>query len=214
MIEPDMATMLAFVATDARRLARSSSARRSSAPAAETSFNAVHVDTHTSTNDTFLLLSTRARPARRRGRATVEQVARRLAWLIARDGEGATKVTTIDVRGAQSDAAAKAIARHVAASALVRTALFGNDPNWGRFVSQVGNCPEVKNARSLVCRLQGVEVFRAGEPTPFDRAAASKAMAADDVRLELSLSDGAGKAVVMTSDLGYRYVQVNAEYTT
>jgi len=212
MIQPDMATMLAFVAMDLDVSPRE--LRAAITPVAEASFNAVHVDTHTSTNDTFLLLSTRARPAPASWRAPVEQVARRLAWLIARDGEGATKVTTIEVRGAASDAAAKAIAQHVAASALVRTALFGNDPNWGRFVSQVGNCREVKDARSLVCRLQGTEVFRAGEPTPFDRAAASKAMAADDVRLELALSDGSGQAMLMTSDLGYRYVQVNAEYTT
>jgi glutamate N-acetyltransferase/amino-acid N-acetyltransferase len=212
MIAPDMATMLAFVAMDLAVSPRALSA--AVAPIAEASFNAVHVDTHTSTNDTFLLLSTGARPAPADWRGPVEAVARRLAWLIARDGEGATKVTTIEVRGAASEGAAKAIARHVAASALVRTALFGNDPNWGRFVSQVGNCPEVKDARSLVCTLQGVEVFRAGEPTPFDRAAASKAMAVDDVRLELTLGDGTGRAVLMTADLGYRYVQVNAEYTT
>jgi glutamate N-acetyltransferase / amino-acid N-acetyltransferase len=212
MIAPDMATMLAFVAMDLDASPQELAA--AIAPIAERSFNAVHVDSHTSTNDTFLVLSTRARPAKDDWRSAVDQVARRLAWLIARDGEGATKVTTIDVRGAASDAAAKAIARHVAASALVRTALFGNDPNWGRFVSQVGNCREVKDARSLVCTLQGIEVFRAGEPTPFDRTAASKAMAVEDVRLGLTLGDGAGAAVLMTADLGYRYVEVNAEYTT
>ncbi len=210
MIAPDMATMLAFIAMDLDASPEQLAAAIS--PIAEASFNAVHVDTHTSTNDTFLLLSTRARKGN--WAEPVAQVARRLAWLIARDGEGATKVTTIQVRGATSDAAAKAIARHVAASALVRTALFGNDPNWGRFVSQVGNCREVVNARSLVCTLQGLEVFRAGEPTPFDRNAASTAMKAEDVRLELTLADGSGSAVMMTADLGYRYVEVNAEYTT
>jgi glutamate N-acetyltransferase/amino-acid N-acetyltransferase len=212
MIAPDMATMLAFVAMDLDVSPQQLAA--AVAPIAQSSFNAVHVDSHTSTNDTFLLFSTRARKSNDDWRGPVEQVAQRLAWLIARDGEGATKVTTIQVRGAQSDAAAKAIARHVAASALVRTALFGNDPNWGRFVSQVGNCHEVKDARSLICTLQGIEVFRAGEPTPFDAAAASKAMAVEDVRLELTLGDGDGAAVLMTADLGYRYVQVNAEYTT
>jgi glutamate N-acetyltransferase/amino-acid N-acetyltransferase len=212
MIQPNMATMLAFVAMDLSLTV--AQLKGAVARTAALSFNAVHVDTHTSTNDTFLLLSTRARPAPDDWRRPVEQVCKRLAWLIARDGEGATKVTTIEVKGAATEAAAKAIANHVAASALVRTALFGNDPNWGRFVSQVGNCPEVRQPRSLVCKLQGLEVFRAGEPTPFDRAAASKAMASDDVKLELTLSDGPGTAVVMTSDLGYRYVQVNAEYTT
>jgi glutamate N-acetyltransferase/amino-acid N-acetyltransferase len=102
----------------------------------------------------------------------------------------------------------------VASSALVRTALYGNDPNWGRFTSQVGNSPDVRQPRALVCRLQGVEVFRNGEPTAFDRAALSEAMRREDVRLELALDEGAGEAYVLTSDLGYRYVEVNAEYTT
>ncbi|MBS2024181.1 MAG: bifunctional glutamate N-acetyltransferase/amino-acid acetyltransferase ArgJ [Deltaproteobacteria bacterium] len=212
MIEPNMATMLAFVGTD---FALESGQLREALPRiAAQSFNAVHVDTHTSTNDTLLLLATGQTPAPHDWEQHVTRVAHRLSWLIARDGEGATKVTTIEVTGAASDAAAQQIGKLVAASALVRTALYGNDPNWGRFTSQVGNSTAVKNARALTCVLQGIEVFRSGEPTAFDRAAASRAMAQEDVRLELKLADGAGRAVVLTSDLGYRYVQVNAEYTT
>ncbi len=212
MIQPDMATMLAFVATDFDL--RAEQLRRSMARIASTSFNAVHVDTHTSTNDTFLVLSTKRVKAPPDWARQLEPVARRLAWLIARDGEGATKVTTVHVTGAANDETALAIARHVAASALVRTALFGNDPNWGRFVSQVGNVKGVRTPQKLSCALQGIEVFKNGEPTTFDRAAASKAMATEDVSLELTLAEGSGHAVLMTSDLGYRYVQVNAEYTT
>lgn len=212
MIEPNMATMLAFMATDWDL--RAEQLKRALPTIASGTFNAVHVDTHTSTNDTLLLLSTRSVAPPADWARHVEPVARRLAWLIARDGEGATKVTTIEVSGAATDDAAKAIARRVASSALVRTALFGNDPNWGRFTSQVGNAPEVRQSKSLTCVLQGIEVFKQGEPTAFDRAAASRAMAAEDVKLELKLNDGPGRAVVMTSDLGYRYVQVNAEYTT
>jgi glutamate N-acetyltransferase / amino-acid N-acetyltransferase len=212
MIQPDMATMLAFVATDVD--VSVDAMRAAMRRIASTSFNAVHVDTHTSTNDTFLLLSTRQVPAPADWEQQLEPVARRLAWLIARDGEGATKVTTIRVSGASSDAVARQIAAHVAASGLVRTALFGNDPNWGRFVSQVGNVKGLAAPQRLVCRLQGLEVFRAGEPTPFDRAAASKAMKAEDVSLELVLDEGIGHALLMTSDLSYRYVEVNAEYTT
>ena len=212
MIEPNMATMLAFMATDWDL--RAEQLKRSLPTIAAGSFNAVHVDTHTSTNDTLLLLSTRSLPPPTDWARHVEPVARRLAWLIARDGEGATKVTTIEVTGAASEEAARAIAKRVASSALVRTALFGNDPNWGRFTSQVGNAPEVRHPKSLSCVLQGIEVFKQGEPTTFDRAAASKAMAVEDVKLELKLADGRGHATVMTSDLGYRYVQVNAEYTT
>lgn len=212
MIEPNMATMLAFMATDLDL--RSEQLKRALPGIAATSFNAVHVDSHSSTNDTFLLLSTKkVRPPTDWARL-VEPVARRLAWLIARDGEGATKVTTIEVTGAATTDAARDIARRVATSALVRTALFGNDPNWGRFTSQVGNSKALRNPRGLTCVLQGIEVFKNGEPTDFDRAAASKAMAAEDVKLELKLKDGPGHAVVLTSDLGYRYVQVNAEYTT
>lgn len=217
MIQPDMATMLAFVATDVGlepgeldRVARAVAAR---------SFNAVHVDTHTSTNDTLFLLATGAGGAlaeaeRGRWQEAAAGVCQRLAWLMARDGEGATKVTTIEVRGAASDEAAREVARHVAASALVRTALFGNDPNWGRFVSQVGNSKAVKDASGLRCVLQGITVFERGEPTAFDKAAASRAMAVEDVSLVLELAEGSGHAVLMTSDLGYRYVEVNAEYTT
>jgi glutamate N-acetyltransferase/amino-acid N-acetyltransferase len=212
MIEPNMATMLAFMVTDLD--VRAEQMKRALTSIASTSFNAVHVDTHTSTNDTLLLLSTRAVKSATDWARHVEPVARRLSWLIARDGEGATKVTTIQVTGAATDEAARAIAKRVASSALVRTALYGNDPNWGRFTSQVGNAPEVRHARELTCVLQGIEVFRDGEPTAFDRVAASRAMAAEDVKLELQLKDGPGHAVVLTSDLGYRYVQVNAEYTT
>lgn len=212
MIDPQMATMLAFLATE---WTLSSQELAQALPyIAANSFNAVHVDTHTSTNDTLLLLSTRSLPPPPDWANHVEAVAHRLSWLIARDGEGATKVTTIAVTGASSDQAAKAIARRVASSALVRTALFGNDPNWGRFTSQVGNAPEVRKPHLLSCALQGIEVFARGEPTAFDRSAASAAMAAEEVRLELKLEEGSGQAMVLTSDLGYRYVQVNAEYTT
>lgn len=213
MIHPDMATMLAFVATDARW---SPEALRSMIPGvARGSFNAVHVDTHPSTNDTFLWIATgRGAAGGDEDRARVERVSRRLAWMIARDGEGATKVTTVTVRGASSDEAARAVADYVASSALVRAALFGNDPNWGRFVSQVGNSKAVRDVTGLRCALQGVVVFEGGEPTGFDRAALSAAMRAEDVSLELELREGRGEASVMTSDLSYRYVEVNAEYTT
>ena len=175
------------------------------------------MDTHASTNDTFLLFSTGAQAAsaqRSELESALERVTHRLAWLIARDGEGATKVTTIRVTGAESDDAADAIARGIARSALVRTALFGNDPNWGRFVSAAGNSLHLRHPERVRCTLQGVVVFDRGEPLAFDRTAVSAAMRAEDVELALDVGDGNGEALVMTSDLGYRYVEVNAEYTT
>ena len=156
MIEPNMATMLAFVATDVTL--RAEQLTRAMPRIAGQSFNAVHVDTHTSTNDTFICLATGARPAPSGWEKPLSEVCRRLAWLIARDGEGATKVTTIEVTGAASDEHAREVCQAVASSALVRTALFGNDPNWGRFVSQVGNVPSVKHPQKLSCVLQGIEV--------------------------------------------------------
>jgi glutamate N-acetyltransferase/amino-acid N-acetyltransferase len=213
MIHPDMATMLAFVATDA---AATPEALRDALPAvAARSFNAVHVDSHPSTNDTFLLFATgRGEGSLSAASPAIARTAQRLAWLIARDGEGATKVTTITVRGARDHAAARAVADLVAGSALVRTALFGNDPNWGRFVSQVGNSKAVRSVAGLRCALQGVAVFEGGAPTAFDRATMSAAMRAEDLALDITLTEGEGEAVLMTSDLGYRYVEVNAEYTT
>ncbi|MCS6915964.1 MAG: bifunctional glutamate N-acetyltransferase/amino-acid acetyltransferase ArgJ [Myxococcales bacterium] len=212
MIEPDMATLLAFVATDMDLPPQQ--LRQALPDIAARSFNAIHVDSHASTNDTLLLLATGRVPAPPGWRAPIDRVARRLAWLVVRDGEGATKVTTITVRGAASDQAAAAVARHVARSALVRTALYGNDPNWGRFVSQVGNCKEVGSVEGLRCVLQGVVVFADGGPVGFDRAALSRAMARQNVHLLLELRQGRGRARLMTSDLGYRYIEVNAEYTT
>ncbi len=215
MIEPSMATMLALVATDAH--VEPSELQRAITGIASTSFNAVHVDSHTSTNDSFFLLATGSP-----GRGSAEGwepcargVAERLAWFIARDGEGATKVTRVDVVGAANTAIANDIARLVAHSALVRTALFGNDPNWGRFVSAVGNSPHIRDGAAVSCSLLGITVFANGEPTAFDRAALVQALAkTDDVALVLTVGDGPGRAVVLTSDLGYRYVEVNAEYTT
>lgn len=213
MIEPNMATMLAFLGTDAAATPEELS--RAVRSIARESFNAVHVDTHTSTNDTFLLFATGHRNTPSPDwQSAATRVARRLAWRIARDGEGATKVTTIEVRGALDDGSADTIAREIARSALVRTALFGNDPNWGRFVSQVGNSRHVKDVSRLRCDLQGTTVFERGEPTAFDKAALSRAMAADDVSLVIDIGEGPGRARLMTSDLGYKYVEVNAEYTT
>ncbi len=212
MIDPAMATMLAFMATDA---AIPVPALREGLPrlAAE-SFNAIHVDSHASTNDSFLVLSSGAVPVQGDWVDLAAGVARRLAWLIVRDGEGATKVTAIVVRGARDGDAARAIARRIGTSALVRTALYGNDPNWGRITSAVGNAPEVNDASSLRCHIQGVEVFAGGEPQTFDRDALSRALAVEEVELRITLEEGGGRAHLLTSDLGHDYVDINAMYTS
>jgi glutamate N-acetyltransferase/amino-acid N-acetyltransferase len=214
-----MATMLAFVATDVD--VDAASLRSAIGPVAAGSFNAIHVDSHASTNDSFVLLATGASgpPDEVAGQAApwsraLERVARRLAWLIVRDGEGATKVTRIRVTGAPGPEAAADVARRIARSALVRTALFGNDPNWGRFVSAAGTSPHVADASRMRCVLQGTPVFDRGQPLELDAAALGRTMAAEEVELVLDLGSGAAEAEVLTSDLGYRYVEINAEYTT
>ncbi len=212
MIEPNMATMLAVVGTNARVTARELAGALPRI--AQSSFNAVHVDSHASTNDSFFTFATGRAGASADWQEPLSRTAERLAWLIARDGEGATKVTTIVVTGAPTEAVAREVARLVAHSALVRTALFGCDPNWGRLVSAAGNSAHGVTRDKLRCSLAGVEVFRGGEPTRFDRAEVSRRMASDDVAVEIDLGVGEGRARVMTSDLGYRYVEVNAEYTT
>jgi glutamate N-acetyltransferase/amino-acid N-acetyltransferase len=213
MIAPNMATMLAFVATD---IALSVSDLRHMMPTiADASFNGVHVDSHPSTNDTFMVFSVpKSSASHANAQSMLTRVAKRLAWLIARDGEGATKVTTIVIRGAQNEQAAKTVARDIATSALVRTAIFGNDPNWGRFVSQVGNSHAVNSVLGLRCWIAGHLVFEHGQPAKFDRQQVSKAMQNESIELVIELTEGAGSYELMTADLGYRYVEINAEYTT
>jgi glutamate N-acetyltransferase / amino-acid N-acetyltransferase len=182
------------------------------------SFNAIHVDTHPSTNDTFFVFSSGEREVTSEQwegfSGDMQRVARRLSWLIVRDGEGASKVTTIRVHGAQTNEDAEEIARLLASSALVRTALFGDDPNWGRFVSQVGNSKALRFPELVRCSIQGVCVFEHKSPLYFDRKALSQAMHQDDVLLDIEIGLGPGTFELLTSDLSYRYIEVNAEYTT
>jgi glutamate N-acetyltransferase/amino-acid N-acetyltransferase len=138
-----------------------------------------------------------------------------LAQAIIRDSEGATKFVTIDVTGAPSDAAARTIAKTVADSALVKSALFGNDPNWGRICSAAGYAGVPFEERDLSLVVNGSLLYDRGAPTPFDKAAESARLAAGrEIHLELRLTLGEGKCRFWTSDLSYDYVRLNAEYTT
>ncbi len=147
--------------------------------------------------------------------SAVSTVCLDLASQIVRDGEGATKRMEIVVKGARSDEAADGIARTIASSALVRTAIFGNDPNClGRIVSAVGYAPGVKDIRKLRCKIQGVLVYRDGTPTDFSPAELSNAMTSERVTVEVELAEGKGEGFLQASDLTYEYVRINAEYTT
>jgi glutamate N-acetyltransferase/amino-acid N-acetyltransferase len=223
MIGPRMAlphaTMLAYLTTDAA--VPVALLRQLLGAASDTSFNAVTVDDHTSTNDTCVILASGASNvkidsprAAKAFTAALNEVCQSLAYQIAKDGEGATKVVTIQVEGATTDAAAKIIARTIANSPLVKCAMNGNDPNWGRIVSAAGYAGVPFDPDKCTLTLQGTIVFRHGRPLPFNAEKLSKALAAPDVSVVLSCRLGKSKATVWTCDLSKDYVTINADYHT
>jgi glutamate N-acetyltransferase/amino-acid N-acetyltransferase len=222
MIGPRMAlhaTMLAYLTTDAK--IASPLLRKLLAQASEASFNAVTVDDHTSTNDTACILASGLTGKAITSGADIakftkalNEVCQSLAYQIAADGEGATKVVRIDVTGAKKDSDAKAIARSIANSPLVKCAMHGNDPNWGRIVSAAGYIGVPFDPQKAVLKLQGTVVFRKGQPVPFDAGAVSKSLAAREVRVELACNLGKSNATCWTCDLSKDYVTINADYHT
>jgi glutamate N-acetyltransferase/amino-acid N-acetyltransferase len=216
---PKHATMLAYLTTDAA--APAALLRKLLARSSDASFNAVTVDDHASTNDTAALLASGVGGVKLNTPAVVDkfaaaldEVCQSLAYQIAADGEGATKVVKIVVRGASTPAAARAVARTVANSPLVKCAMNGNDPNWGRIVSAAGFAGVPFDPDRSTLKLQGIVVFRAGQPVPFDAEAASAALKAPEVVAELSCGLGKGEATVWTCDLSKEYVTINADYHT
>ena len=213
------ATMLAYLTTDAQVAAPL--LRKLLAGATQQSFNAVTVDDHMSTNDTACLLASGASGvAIARGAAlkkfgdALDEVCRALAYQIAADGEGATKVVAITVRRAKSAEIAQRIARAIANSPLVKCAMHGNDPNWGRIVSGAGLAGVPFDPDRATLKLQGTAVFRAGRPLTFDAAAVSQSLAAAEVDVDLDCHAGAASATVWTCDLSKEYVTINADYHT
>jgi glutamate N-acetyltransferase/amino-acid N-acetyltransferase len=223
MIEPRMATMLAFLATDAA--VTPAYLRRLWREVAEETFNRVTVDGETSTSDSAVILANGAagapaiRTLRSPGaaalRAALLEVAGDLARQLARDGEGATKLVTVDVQGARSAAEAELAARRIANSLLVKTALFGGDPNWGRILQTIGAGRVRLDLARTEVRLGGVAVFRRGASTgTAARARAGRRMRAPEIEIAVRLGAGRGRCRIWTCDLSYDYVRVNADYTT
>ena len=217
MIHPDMATLLAFITTDARCTATALSEMLTSAVA--DTFNAISVDGDTSTNDTVLVLANGAsgvdvaRDAAAFA-AGLAGVCHDLALAIVADGEGVTKVYEVRVTGAASDADARLAARQITDSNLVRTAIHGADPNWGRILAAAGRSgARVEAARASV-GIGGVAVFSAGAPAAFDAAAVRAHFSRADVAITVDLGLGSGAAVAWGADLSAEYVRINAEYTT
>lgn len=219
MIAPNMATMLAFVTTDAALApAQLDLALRR---AVDVSFNCMTVDGDTSTSDQCILLASGAANNAPLSEAEFEtfvsalsEVCITLAKKVARDGEGATKLVEVRVTGAPSEADAKKVGRTIAESPLVKTALFGNDPNWGRLMMAAGRAGVPFDPERASATLAGIEVFKNGVPAAFDKAAASDAMKTEEVLVTVDLGAGDGQATFYTCDFSYEYVKINAEYTT
>jgi len=222
MIAPNMATMLAFLLTDAPVAPRVLQAALRAV--ADATFNCVTVDSDTSTNDTLLVLANGGAGGRTIARATgkryslflagLEAVCLSLAEQIAADGEGATKLVRVRVRGARTTADARRAARTIAESPLVKTALFGNDPNWGRVIAALGRSGAAMREARTTLTLCGLTMFRSGTPCAFDAKALSRRMKAKEIELEVELGLGAAACTMLTCDFSYDYVRINAEYHT
>ncbi|WP_435018860.1 bifunctional glutamate N-acetyltransferase/amino-acid acetyltransferase ArgJ [Tundrisphaera sp. TA3] len=219
MIGPRMATMLGFFLTDAE--VAPDDLQRILRDAVEESFNCISVEGHTSTNDTVLILANGRRAGRLAGpdlaefAGMVRSACMDLARMIPDDGEGATHRITIDVEGARSRDEARTIARAVADSPLVKTAIHGADPNWGRIVSAAGYSGVVFEERELSLWLNGVLLYEAGVPQAFDAAKVSADLRAErETHIRLVLTHGDGKIRFWTCDLTAEYVRLNADYTT
>lgn len=220
MIAPNMATMLAFLTTDAEVWPEVLQAAL--VAATERTFNCVTVDGDCSTNDTLAILAngqsgvrvTPGTPAHQAFCEGLLHVCTHLAKELARDGEGATKLVEIRVSGGRSTTQARQVAKSIANSPLVKTALFGNDPNWGRILCAAGYSGVALDQSKLALEVSGIALVKNGQPLPFDEATTSNAMKVPEVEILLDLGLGRAEATVWTCDFSYDYVRINAEYTT
>jgi glutamate N-acetyltransferase/amino-acid N-acetyltransferase len=219
MIAPNMATMLAVVTTDAPLDSEACAEALKSACAG--TFNRVTVDSDTSTNDTLILMASGAAGGPEIAPGTdafgsvaeaIRVVCAELARMLARDGEGATKLVEVNVGGAASESEAELAAFAVANSPLVKTALFGNDANWGRVAMAVGKSGATLSPERLGIRFAGILVCEHGEAVAFDEDAAKAALDTREVAIDVDLGVGEYSATVLTCDLSYEYVRINGEY--
>jgi glutamate N-acetyltransferase / amino-acid N-acetyltransferase len=220
MIGPNMSTMLALIMTDAAITAKD--AQDALVNAVEDSFNCISVDGHMSTNDTVLLLANGAAggpvlegKALACFRATLDEVCEDLAQSIPADGEGATHLITVEVHGCKSSGDARQIGKTIADSPLVKTAIAGADPNWGRIVSAAGYAGVPFDPAKVTLHLNGLLLYERGAPVDFDAKAVSDSIAADrDTSIVLLLEEGTAAARFWTTDLTAEYVRLNADYHT
>ncbi|MDW8051192.1 MAG: bifunctional glutamate N-acetyltransferase/amino-acid acetyltransferase ArgJ [Armatimonadota bacterium] len=218
MIAPKMATMLAFITTDAAIAPEA--LQTCLARVVDSTFNAITVDGDTSTNDMVIALANGASGVQLTGAALeafeqgLHTVCSYLAKRIVRDGEGATRIFEVRVVGAADTAAAKQIARTIAESLLVKTAIHGGDPNWGRILAAAGRAGVPIDVNRAKLFLQGVLVFADGRPAAYDEPALAEQMQTEEVSIVLELAEGEGTACYWSSDLTAEYVNINAHYRT
>jgi glutamate N-acetyltransferase / amino-acid N-acetyltransferase len=222
MIQPNMATMLAFIATDAA--ISSPVLDRALRAAVEPTFNSITVDGDTSTNDTVAILANGKTGAPEITRAAgadykafskaLHSICKSLALAVVEDGEGAQRVIEIEVRGASSEKAARQVARTIANSPLVKTAFAGADPNWGRILAAAGRSGVKFDPASTNIWIAGVAICRGGREYPFDERVAHQAMLAKYVPIRVDLGSGKASARVWTCDFTIEYVHINSSYRT
>ncbi len=223
MIAPDMATMLAYIFTDATLPA--DVLQELLAKGCGKSFNCITVDSDTSTSDTLMMFATCQADnqkihdikdnALQAFKAALNDLLLELAHLVVRDGEGASKFVTVRVDGAASNGAAKRIAFAIANSPLVKTAIAGEDANWGRIVMAVGKAGEKADRDRLSIKMGGVQVALNGQVVPgYDEAPVNEHMKGTDIMIEVDVGVGDGKATVWTCDLTHAYIDINGSYRT
>ncbi|MBE6073101.1 MAG: bifunctional glutamate N-acetyltransferase/amino-acid acetyltransferase ArgJ [Selenomonas ruminantium] len=221
MIQPNMATMLCFITTDAN--IESSLLQKALSEVVEVSFNMISIDGDMSTNDMAIVLANGAAGNDKittegedyeAFKAALQEMCQALAKRIAADGEGATKFLTVNVKGTKSFADAKTIAMSVAKSPLVKTAFFGEDPNWGRVICAVGYAGVPMDPQKTVVKFGDIPVYANGVGAEFDEEALRKVMAEHDIVIDIDMGAGEEEATVWTCDFSYEYVKINGEYHT
>ena len=214
MVRPDMATMLVVVTTDA--VANAQVLDGALRAAVDQSFHALNIDGCPSTNDTVILLASGASGVAPDEKALTEAVSAvcwDLANQLAADAEGASRVVMVDVVGADTDAAARAAGRLVTDSALVKSAFYGGDPNWGRLLGALGATELQFDPQLFGVAYEGIDIARSGAAVEHDGQALHEAIATGDFTVTMTIGDGPGRARVITTDLTPEYVTFNAEYS-
>ena len=221
MIHPNMATMLAFITCDAN--ISSATLQKALSQHVETTFNQITVDGDTSTNDMVLVMANGCRQNEEILTDTeeFEKFSKMLRYLmadlakkIAKDGEGATKLIEVNVRHAKDEQSGRMIAKSVVGSSLVKTAIFGQDPNWGRILAAIGYAGADISVDNIDIWIEGIPVMQASSPVAFDPEETSDAMAGELLTLTIDLHDGDAEAQAWGCDLSYDYVKINALYRT